>query len=200
MENDKLEAIPDIVLLTSWSENQDPWLGSLEKFPTVFHARASVLFEINEVSLQKQLVFALVSMQKNSRLVEITVADRDGYVQSNVKITVGIGNREGFDRFDRREEDRLLKRIEQLGAFNPLDLMFDLHYSIEDGKAHKVHQDQYLVRLAFQPGRFEVLLHHRKGVRRIDSDEMIQLLLAEINKELVRNKYSELELETLVTS
>lgn len=175
-------------------------MGSLEQFPTVFHARASVSFEISEVSLQKQLIFALVSLQKKPRLIEITVADRDGYVQSNLRVTVGIGNRDGFDRFDRREEDRLLKRIEQVGPFNPLDLLFDLHYRIEDGKAHKIHQDQYLVRLAFQPGRFEVLLHHRKGVRRVDSDEMIRLLLAEINKELVRNKYSELELETLVTS
>lgn len=198
MINSKLYWI--LSALMSWSENQDPWLGSLEQFPTVFHARASVLFDMSEVSLQKQLVFALVSLQKNSRVREISVADRDGYVESNVQIIVGIGNGEGFDKLDRREEDRLLRRIEQVGAFNPLDLLFDLHYSIADGKAHKIHQDRYLIRLAFQPGRFEVLLHHRKGVRRIDSDELIRLLLSEINRELVRNKYSELELETLVTS
>lgn len=184
----------------SWSEGEDPWLGSLEKFPTVFHARASVLYELNDASLQKILVSALSFLQKNGKMREITIADREGYVRSNVRFRVGIGNLEAFDVLDLKEEDRVLKRIEQQGPFNMLDLSFNLHYSIEDGRLHKVHQDLYLLRLVFQPGRFEILLHHVKGVRRIESDELIRLFLSEVNAELVRNKYSELELETLVTT
>ncbi len=184
----------------SWSEGEDPWLGSLEKFPIVFHARASVLYEINDASVQKILVLALSSLQKGRRMREITVADQDGYVRSNVRFRVGIGNLEAFDVFDIKEEDRVLKRIEQQGPFNILDLSFSLHYSVEDGRLHKVHQDHYIMRLVFQPGRFEILLHHVKGIRRIESDELIHLFLSEVNRELVRNKYSELELETLVTT
>jgi hypothetical protein len=178
----------------------DPWLGSLEHFPNVFHARASCLHEINEESLQKILVSTLEILQEDQKSLDITMADRSGYVPSQLRIRVGIGNREAFDVLDVNEKTRLLTRIEHMGPFKSLDLLVTLHYIVEDGKLHKPHQDRYIIRFVFRPGLFEILLHHQKGIRRIDSDEIIRLLIDEINQELVRNKYSKLELETLVTS
>lgn len=183
-----------------WALEEDPWLGRLEQFPPVLHCRASFLSDINPGSLQKILVSALSSFQKTPMSREITVADRDGYSPGRVVFKIGIGNGERFDIFDHREEERVLKRIENLGSFNLLDLVFHLHYALDDGKRHRVHEDHYVVRLAFQPGRLEILLHHLKGVRRIQPDELVQLVIKQINRELERNKYSELEMESLNTT
>ncbi len=178
----------------------DPWLGALQQFPTVLHGRASFLYDLNPGSLQKALVSALASLQKKAKSREITVADLEGYLEGRVAFKLGIGNGDGFDVFDSKEEDRLLKRIENHGPFSTLDLAFYLHYTIDDGKRHRVHEDHYMIRLTFQPGRVEILVHHVKGVRRMQPDELIRLVLEELNVELGRNRYPELELESLNTT
>lgn len=175
----------------------DPWLGSVHRFPAVLHARASFSFDVNSESLQKALVAALSSLLRVSMPREITIADRAGYSKSRVLFKIGVGNGDGFDIFDRKEEERVLGRIESLGPFNFLDLAFDLHYAVEDGRKHKVHGDYYLVRMVFQPGRVELLVHHGKGVRRIEPDEMVGLIVRELNSQLDQRGFSELELETI---
>ena len=180
--------------------DDDPWLGTIERFPTVYHARASWLYDINTENLQKALFAGLRSLAQGKKTLEITVADIPGYQSGGVVFKFGVGNKDGFDILDDREAKRLIQRIEEKGTFQTLDLVFHLHYSLDDGKRHKVHQDQYLARLTFQPDRVELLLHHLKGVRRIAPDELIRILLSAVNHELNRNKYSELELESLTSS
>lgn len=175
----------------------DPSLGSLDDFPTVLHARASFSFDINPESLQKALVSALAALGSTPKSTEITVADRDGYFEGQVVFRLGIGNGDRFDIFDSKEEERVLNRIENRGPFNTLDLAFHLHYAIDDGLRHRLHEDHYVLRLVFQPGRVEVLVRHLKGVRRVEPDELIRLVLRELNIELGRNGYAELELETV---
>ena len=113
---------------------------------------------------------------------------------------LGIGNADGFDFLDSREEERVLHRIENLGPLNILDLAFQLHYSVGDGRPHRVHGDHYLLRLVFQPARVEVLVHHLKGVRRVEPDELIQLVIQELNIELTRKRYGRVELEVVDVS
>ncbi len=182
------------------SPDDDPWLGTLEHFPTVYHARASWLYDINTESLQKAIFESLLSLAQEKKSLEITVADIPGYQSGEVRFKFGVGNKDGFDILDDKEAQRVIQRIEEKGTFRTLDLVFHLHYSVDDGKRHKVHQDQYLARLTFQPGRVELLLHHLKGVRRIAPDELVRILLSAINHELDRKKYPELELESLVSN
>ena len=174
---------------------EDPSLGTVDDFPTVLHARASFSFDINPESLQKALVSALGSLRTNPRSREISVADRAGYFNGQLILRLGIGNGDGFDVFDSKEEERVLHRIENRGSFNTLDLAFQLHYSVNDSRQHKVHEDHYILRLVFQPGRVEVLLHHLKGVRRVEPDELIRLIIEELNVELTRDRYGQIELE-----
>ncbi len=181
----------------AWTLENDPWLGALQRFPTMLHARASFLYDINSSSLQKVLVSAIKFLQETPRAQEITVADLDGYSEGHVSFKLGIGNGDGFDTFDSKEEERILKRIENNGPFSNLDLAFHLHYTINDGRRHRVHEDHYIVRLAFQPGRVEVLVHHLKGVKRIQPDELVRLVLRELNGELERNRYPLVELESV---
>jgi len=182
------------------SLDEDPWLGTLEHFPTVYHARASWLYDINTESLQKAIFAGLRSLAQEKKPLEITVADIPGYQSGRVVFKFGVGNKDGFDILDDKEVERVIHRIEEKGTFRTLDLVFHLHYSVDDGKRHKVHQDQYLARLTFQPGRVELLLHHLKGVRRVGPDELVRILLSATNHELSRNKYSELELESLTST
>jgi hypothetical protein len=110
---------------------------------------------------------------------------------------LGIGNGDGFDILDSEEEERVFHRVENRGPLSILDLAFYLHYSIGDGRRHRVHEDHYIFRLVFQPGRVEVLVHHLKGVRRVEPDELIRIMIQELNVELTRSRYSEIELETV---
>jgi hypothetical protein len=72
-----------------------------------------------------------------------------------------------------------------------------LHYGIEDDRIHKVHEDQYITRLVFRPGRVELLVHHLKGVRRIDPHDLVNLLLSQLNTEMNRMSLPEAELEQI---
>ena len=176
---------------------EDPSLGSVDNFPTVLHARASFSFDINPESLQKALVSALASLRANPKPREITVADRDGYLKGQLICRLGVGNGDGFDVLDSKEEERVLRRIENRGSFNTLDLAFQLHYSVNDNRQHRVHEDHYILRLVFHPGRVEVLVHHLKGVRRVEPDELIRLIIQGLNVELTRSRYGQVELDAV---
>ena len=182
------------------SIDEDPWLGTLENFPTIYHARASWLYDINTENLQKAILAGLRTLSQEKKPLDITVADIPGYQSGGVAFKFGVGSKDGFDILDGKEARRVIQRIEERGTFSTLDLAFHLHYSVDDGRRHKVHQDQYLARLTFQLGRVELLLHHLKGVRRVAPDELIRILLAATNQELGRNKYPELELESLTST
>ena len=179
---------------------QDPWLGVVHSFPTVLHGRASVLFDVSRESLQKALVEALGSMLKLSVSRDISVADRVGYLPGRVWFRVGVGNGDGFDIFDTRERERILSRVENVGAFDLLDLLLRLHYSVDDGRVHRVRGDEYLVRLVFERERVELLLHHLKGVRRVEPGELVRMIVDALNVELRRQRYSEAELEQVSTT
>src|SRR2546425_788625 len=180
----------------STSDEDDP-LGTVDSFPTVMHARASFSFDINPESLQKALVSALASLRANPKSREITLTDRDGYLNGQLTFRVGIGNGDSFDILDSREEERVMNRIENRGPFKMLDLVFQLHYSVSDGRRHRVHEDHYILRLVFQPGRVEILVHHLKGIRRVEPDELIRLIIQELNVELTRDRYSQIGLEAV---
>jgi hypothetical protein len=191
------ERMPEIKALLPTSLDEDPSLGVVDSFPTVLHARASFSFDINPESLQKALVSALASLQSTPKPREITVADRDGYLKGQLLFRLGVGNGDGFDVLDSKESDRVLDRIENRGPLNILDLAFQLHFSVDEDRLHRIHEDHYLLRLVFQPGRVEILAHHLKGVRRVEPDELIRLLIQELNVELTRNRYGQIELEAI---
>ena len=142
---------------------------------------------------------ALSSLRETPVSRKISVADRDGYSDGTAHFKVGIGNGEAFDILDGREEERVLDHIENRGAFDSLDLALHIHYRIEDGLSHKVHQDHYIVRLVFEPGRLEALIHHQKGIRRIDPSELLGLIIQRLNAELAREGFPTVSLD-LVTS
>src|SRR5437879_3294876 len=126
-------------LLSTPLEN-DPSLGTVDNFPTVLHARASFSYDINPESLQKSLVSALASLRANPKSREITVADQDGYLKGQLIFRIGVGNGDGFDILDSKEEERVFHRIENRGPLSVLDLAFQLHYSINDSRRHRVHE------------------------------------------------------------
>ncbi len=169
----------------------------MEHFPTVLHARGSFLYDVNPDSLQKIIILAMTGLQKDERRTKITVADRPGYFEGIVKFRLGIADGDGFDVLDAHEEDRVLKRIENLSSFNILDLAFNLDYRVRDGTVHRIHRDRYILRLVFHPGRFEILVHHLRGLRRIEPDELVRLFVDQINSVLARARYGQVELESL---
>lgn len=178
------------------SVNDDRFLGTLFEFPRLLHGRASLTFDASPVSLQKALLRSLSSLQTLSFPQEVTVADREGYSSGAIQIRVGIGDGEGFDFLDEREEERVLSRIENLGPFDNLDLSFHLQYLIEGSAERRVHRDRYLVRLVFQPGNIEVLLHHLKGLRRVEGNELVDLIISHLNIELGKEKLPPVDVDS----
>ena len=92
--------------------------------------------------------------------------------------------------------ERVLRRIVERGPFQTLDFALDLHYKTTGGR-HRVRNDRYLTRASFQLGRVELLIHHLKGLRRVQPDELVQFLLAHVNAELAEKGYSEIEMEAV---
>jgi hypothetical protein len=175
---------------------QDPWLGTIEHFPTVLHARASLVYDVNPDTLQRVLVHSLYQLQHSSTSIELSIADHPGSLRGIVGFKAGIGNGEGFDILDRNEEERVLRRIVERGPFQTLDFALDLHYRTTGG-THRVRIDRYLTRVSFQPGRVELLIHHLKGLKRVQPDELVQFLLALVNTELAEKGHSKIEMETV---
>src|SRR5207244_11681389 len=99
---------------------------------TILHGRASFSFDINPESLQKALVSALASLRANPKSREITLADRDGYLNGQLTFRVGIGNGDSFDILDSREEERVMNRIENGGPCKRLAVAFHVHYTVTD--------------------------------------------------------------------
>ena len=180
--------------------DEDRWLGGLHSFPTILHARASLSFDINPASLQKALVSALSSLRENPVSRMITVADRCGYSNGSAHFKVGVGNGEGFDILDEKEKERVLDRIENRGAFESIDLAVHIHYTVDDGRRHKIHQDHYVIRLVFEPGRVEALIHHMKGIRRVDPAELIDFITTQLNSELTREKFPAINLDRVTST
>lgn len=179
---------------------EDQWLGNLHSFPTILHARASLSFDIQSASLQKILVSALSSLRESPVSTKISVADVEGYSNGSAHFKVGIGNGDGFDILDSKERVRVLNRIENQGAFDSMDLAVHVQYRVDDGRMHKVHQDQYMIRLVFEPGRVEVMIHHQKGIRRVDPRELLELLVQHLNMELAREKFPSVNLESIIST
>ena len=180
----------------SLAEEGEEWSGMLDRFPTVLHARASFLFDINTDSLQRAIISALGALEKTARPMKISMSDRSGDFDGNVSFRVGVADGTGFYRLDRSGMRRVFRRIEENGPFQTFDIAINLHYSVESTGRHSIHGDRYIARMIFQPGRLELLLHHFKGLKRIQPDELVHFLLTLFNGELARRKYPELEPET----
>lgn len=181
------------------SVNEDRFLGALFEFPKLLHARASLSFDISPVSLQKAFFRSLASLENFSVPREVTVADREGYSLGAVRVLVGVGDGEGFDLLDDKEEERVMSRIENRGAFDVLDLSLRLKYRIEGSPGRRVHQDRYLVRLVFRPGNVEVLLHHLRGLRRVEGKELVDLMISHLNGELEKQRFPLVKIDSFAS-
>lgn len=177
--------------------DEDPWLGMIERFPTALHARASLVFDLNPDTFQKALIECLCQLQESIRTIELSLSDHPGYLDGTVGFRVGVGDQDGFDLLDKRVEDRVLRRIAAQGAFQTLDLSLDLRYKVKGSGRHRVQRDRYLTRMSFQTGRVELLIHHLKGLKRIQPDELVRLLVSLMNRELSNKGYQDVEIETL---
>ncbi len=172
-------------------------LGMIERFPTVLHARASLIFDLNTDTFQKTLIQCLCQLQESIRTIELSLSDHPGYLDGTVGFRVGVGDQDGFDILDKRVEDRVLRRITAHGVFQTLDLSLDLHYKVKGSGRHRVQGDHYLTRMFFQTGRVELLIHHLKGLKRVQPDDLVHMLVFLMNRELSKKAYQELEIETL---
>ena len=182
------------------ASKDDSSLGSLEKFPAVLHARASLRSDVSTVILQRAIIRALRVIGRSSKQMELSLADHSGYLNGKATFKVGIGNGNVFDTLDAGEEDRVLRKTQNQGALPVLDVAVNIHYAVEGGKRHSVRGDRYIARMLFQQERLELLLHHWKGVRRVQPDELVRLLVSAVNTELRREKSPGLELEELRTT
>lgn len=178
----------------------DRWLGRLERFPTVLHARAFLRFDSKTINLQKAFIRGLRALAKDSMKVQVSLANYHGYMDAEAKFNIGIGNETAFELLDADEEERVLQRIEREGALETLDIAVNIHYNVKGRTRHSVRGDRYIVRMLFQPERLELLLHYWKGLKRIPPDRLIRLLIESANTALRRERYPELELQNLTTT
>jgi hypothetical protein len=178
-------------------EDQDPWLGALHNFPTVLHSRASFDHEINTENLQRAVLLALRSMSMLNVPMELSISNHDGYYHGTVSFKLGVGNDDAFDVFDEKEHERLLQRIENKGPFPTLDLSFNARYSVTNEEQHTAREDRFLARLLFRSDRMDMYVHHLRGMRRIEPEEIITMLIEQIDIQIEKLGYPRLRKENV---
>jgi len=144
-------------------------LGVYSSFPTLIHGDVILTHYVNLSVLQECVVQAIANMNVEKVETALSVADRSGYFL-------------GETRFGTR------------GGFSTFDYSLTIRYRIKDDMRHSLHCDKYLVRHLFFEDQMEIQLFHEKGIRRLNPDEVITMLVKRINDEL--GKRSERQLKT----
>jgi len=172
-------------------------LGIYSSFPALIHGDAILTHNVNTAVLQECVVQAISRMNLEKIETALTVADRSGYFPGESKFEVRIAEGSSFRRLNSRMKRRIAQYLRARGELSTFDYSLTIRYKIKDGMRHSLHCDKYVVRHLFFENQMEIQLFHEKGIRRLNPDEVITLLVKRINDELGKGKQSQLKIERM---
>lgn len=161
--------------------------GVLESFPNVTHAKASIEFSTEVTELQKCVASAFRGFNSKTLETQISIAGRPGPVPGYTAFEAGVGDGDCFNFLDEKELKRLLSHIESGQPVRTLDFFLIVKYLQKDGTKSPIRFDRYLIRLSFAHQELDVKVFHEKGLRRMNPDEVVTLLIDDVNLELTKS-------------
>jgi len=172
-------------------------LGVYPSFPTLIHGDVILTHDVNLSVLQECVVQAIVNMNVEKVETALSVADRSGYFLGETRFEVRIAEGLSSRSLNLRMKKRIIEYLRARGGFSTFDYSLTIRYRIKDDMRHSLHCDKYLVRHLFFEDQMEIQLFHEKGIRRLNPDEVITMLVKRINDELGKRSERQLKIEKI---
>jgi len=172
-------------------------LGIYPSFPTLIHGDAILTHDVDVTVLQECFVQAISKMNMETIEMKLSIADRSGYFPGETRFEVRIAEGSSFRCLDPRMKRRIIEYLRARGEFSTFDYSLTIRYRIKDDMRHSLHCDRYIVRHLFFEDQMEIQLSHEKGIRRLNPDEVITMLVKRINDELGRGNKRQLKIEKM---
>jgi len=172
-------------------------LGIYQSFPTLIHGDAILTHDVNVTVLQECVVQAISRMNMEKIETTLSVADRSGYFLGETRFEVRIAEGSNFRRLSSHMKRRIIEYLRTRGGFSTFDYSLTIRYRIKDDMRHSLHCDKYIVRNLFLEDQMEIQLVHEKGIRRLNPDEVITMLVKRINCELGKGNERQLKIEKM---
>jgi len=172
-------------------------LGIYSSFPAIIHGDAILTYDLNVKVLQECILQAISKMNMEKIETTLSVADRSGYFPGETRFEVRIAEGSGFRSLNSRMKRRIIEYLRSRGELSTFDYSLTIRYRIKDDMRHSLHCDKYIVRLLFFEDQMEIQLFHEKGIRRLNPDEVITMLVKKINDELGKRDERQLKIEKM---
>jgi len=178
-------------------ERESISLGIYSSFPTLIHGDAILTHDVDVTVLQECVVQAISRMNMETVETKLSIADRSGYFPGETRFEIRIAEGLSFRYLYPRMKRKLIECLRARGELSTLDYSLTIKYRIRDDMRHSLHCDRYIVRHLFLEGQMEIQLSHEKGVRRLNPDEVITMLVKRINDELGKGNKRQLKIEKI---
>ena len=172
-------------------------LGIYSSFPAIIHGDAILTYDVNVKVLQECIVQAISKIHMEKIETTLSAADRSGYFPGETRFEVRIAEGSSFRILNPRMKRRIIEHLRAQGEFSTFDYSLTIRYRIEDDMRHSLHCDKYVVRLLFFEDQMEIQLFHEKGIRRLNPDEVITMLVKRTNDELEKRDERQLKIEKM---
>jgi hypothetical protein len=172
-------------------------LGIYSSFPAIIHGDAILTYDVSVKVLQECVAQAVSKINMEKIETTLSVADRSGYFPGETRFEVRIAEGSSFRSLNLSMKRRIIEHLKSRGEFSTFDYSLTIRYRIKDDMRHSLHCDKYVVRHLFFEDQMEIQLFHEKGIRRLNPDEVITMLVKRINEELGRRNERKLKIEKM---
>jgi len=172
-------------------------LGIYSSFPALIHGDVILTHDVNVMVLQECVIQAISKVNMERIETALSIADRSGYFAGETRFEVRIAEGSSFRSLKPTMKRRLIEYLRVRGEFSTFDYSLTVRYRIKDDMRHSLHCDKYVVRHLFFEDQMEIQLFHEKGIRRLNPDEVITMLVKRINDELGKRNEHELKIEKM---
>jgi len=172
-------------------------LGIYSSFPAIIHGDAIFTYDVSLKVLQECIVQAISKMNMEKIETTLSIADRSGYFPGETRFELRIAEGSSFRSLNAPVRRRIIEYLRDRGEFSTFDYSLTVRYRIKDDMRHSLHCDKYLVRYLFFEDQMEIQLFHEKGIRRLNPDEVITMLVKRINDELGKRDEHQLKIDKM---
>jgi hypothetical protein len=175
-------------------------LGIFTNFPTVIHGWAEAIHNIRQHAVQQATIKALQELNRQHEPYIINVAGESRRYNGTKGFEIGVAEGVFFNYLNNETVQRLCNPLSARQSYHHLDFLIIVtyHYS-KYNKVRALNFDYFQLRLIFNTQRIEARLFHNKGIRRTSLDEMLNRILNEINKKMVKSSLGTLTIKTMKT-
>lgn len=179
-------------------KTEDPF-GRFINFPSLIHGIAKISHENTTPMLQQAVIKAFYNLNEFKDAYPLSIADHAGTYNGEIAFEVGIADGTAFNYLDQETLQEAYNHS-KTDETTVLDFLVIVTYRyLRDGKKISLNFDHYILRFSFYNKEVETSLFHSKGTRRMPLDELMNLVIRRITKEVEQLDLKPIKVESLRT-